>query len=174
MALNYTKGTISHMSEVTSGTSKNGYDWARQTILIDIPGYRGSNTKLSLQASDEMVDELNNYNEGDKVEVGWSIYAREWNGKWYNNVDLVNIKSQDQQTEQRSAKSSRPAPAPRQNTSSEYEVCQNFCNEKNCDYRLGTHSACARAISVSGFKDCPQTMNILASELEPQADDLPF
>lgn len=93
MALNYTKGTISHMSEVTSGTSKNGYDWARQTILIDIPGYQGSITKLSLQASNEMVNELNSYNVGDKVEVGWSIYAREWNGKWYNNVDLVSIKA---------------------------------------------------------------------------------
>ena len=99
MALNYTKGTISHMSEVTSGTSKNGYDWARQTILIDIPGYQGSITKLSLQASNEMVDELNNYNVGDKVEVGWSIYAREYNGRWYNNVDLVNIKSQGVQAD---------------------------------------------------------------------------
>mgnify|MGYP000642248124 CR=1 FL=1 len=107
MALNYTKGTISHMSEVTSGTSKNGYDWARQTILIDIPGYQGSITKLSLQASNEMVDELNNYNVGDKVEVGWSIYAREWNGKWYNNVDLVNIKSQEVQ-----AAAPAPTPAP--------------------------------------------------------------
>ena len=105
MALNYTKGTISHMSEVTSGTSKNGYDWARQTILIDIPGYQGSITKLSLQASNEMVDELNNYNVGDKVEVGWAIYAREWNGKWYNNVDLVNIKSLGVQAD-------APAPAP--------------------------------------------------------------
>lgn len=105
MALNYTKGTISHMSEVTSGTSKNGYDWAKQTILIDIPGYRGLITKLSLQASNEMVDELNNYNVGDKVEVGWSIYAREWNGKWYNNVDLVNIKSQGVQA-------AAPAPTP--------------------------------------------------------------
>ena len=104
MALNYTKGTISHMSEVTSGTSKNGYDWARQTILIDIPGYKGSIAKLSLQASNEMVDELNNYNVGDKVEVGWSIYAREWNGKWYNNVELVNIKSLGVQAD---------APAPR-------------------------------------------------------------
>ena len=95
------------MSEVTSGTSKNGYDWARQTILIDIPGYQGSITKLSLQASNEMVDELNNYNVGDKVEVGWSIYAREWNGKWYNNVDLVNIKSLGVQ-----ADAPAPAPAP--------------------------------------------------------------
>ena len=105
MALNYTKGTISHKSEIKSGTSKNGYDWARQTILIDIPGYQGSITKLSLQASNEMVDELNNYNVGDKVEVGWSIYAREWNGKWYNNVDLVNIKSLGVQAD-------APAPAP--------------------------------------------------------------
>ena len=115
MALNYTKGTISHMSEVTSGTSKNGYDWARQTILIDIPGYQGSITKLSLQASNEMVDELNNYNVGDKVEVGWSIYAREWNGKWYNNVDLVNIKSQGVQA---AAPAPSPAPSPAPQTKS--------------------------------------------------------
>lgn len=108
MALNYSKGTISYMSEVRSGKSKNGYDWAKQTILLDIPGYHGSIIKLSLQASNEMVEELNNYKVGDKVEIGWSIYAREWEGKWYNNVDLVNIKSQGQQTEQRPA---RPAPA---------------------------------------------------------------
>lgn len=108
MALNYTKGTISHMSEITSGKSNSGRDWARQTILIDIPGYKGSITKLSLQASNEMVNELNNYNVGDKVEVGWSIYAREWNGRWYNNVDLVNIKSQGVQ-----ADAPAPTPAPR-------------------------------------------------------------
>lgn len=108
MALNYSKGTISYMSEVRSGKSKNGYDWAKQSILLDIPGYHGSIIKLSLQASNEMVEELNNYKVGDKVEIGWSIYAREWEGRWYNNVDLVNIKSQDQRTEQRSA---RPVPA---------------------------------------------------------------
>ena len=108
MALNYSKGTISYMSEVRSGKSKNGYDWAKQSILLDIPGYHGSTTKLSLEASNEMVEELNNYKVGDKVEIGWSIYAREWEGRWYNNVDLVNIKSQEQQTEQRPA---RPAPA---------------------------------------------------------------
>ena len=108
MALNYSKGTISYMSEVRSGKSKNGYDWAKQSILLDIPGYHGSIIKLSLQASNEMVEELNNYKVGDKVEIGWTIYAREWEGRWYNNVDLVNIKSQVQQTEQRPV---RPAPA---------------------------------------------------------------
>ena len=107
MALYYSKGTISHMSEITSGTSTSGRDWARMTIMIDIPGYQGSITKLSLQASNEMVDELNNYNVGDKVEIGWSIYAREYKGRWYNNVDLVNIKSLGVQ-----ADAPAPAPAP--------------------------------------------------------------
>ena len=99
------------MSKVTSGTSKNGYDWARQTILIDIPGFQGSITKLSLQASNEMVNELNNYNVGDKVEVGWAIYAREWKGKWYNNVDLVNIKSQGTQAAAPASRSMNNIPA---------------------------------------------------------------
>ena len=111
MALNYSKGTISHMSEVRSGKSKNGYDWAKQSILLDIPGYHGSITKLSLQASNEMVEELNNYKVGDKVEIGWSIYAREWEGRWYNNVDIIAIRSQEQEERERTQKAARPAPA---------------------------------------------------------------
>lgn len=111
MALNYSKGTISYMSEVRSGKSKNGYDWAKQSILLDIPGYHGSITKLSLQASNEMVEELNNYKVGDKVEIGWSIYAREWEGRWYNNVDIVSIRSQEQEERERIQKAARPAPA---------------------------------------------------------------
>lgn len=102
MALNYTKGTISHMSEVTGGTSSNGNEWRKMTVLLDVPGYQGSITKLAFQAGTNMVDNVLEFKVGDKVEVGWSIYAREWNGKWYNNVDLVNIKHQE------------AAPAPRQ------------------------------------------------------------
>lgn len=156
------------MSEIKRGTSTSGRDWARMTIMIDIPGYQGSISKLSFQVGTDRISDVQEFKVGDKVEIGWSIYAREYNGRWYNNVDLVNIKSQDQQQEQR--------PAPRQKASSKYEVCQNFCKERNCDFRLGTHSACARAISISGYNACPQTNNIPAGELDPAAhkDDLPW
>ena len=97
MALYYTKGTISHMSEVTTGTSKNGRKWARMSIMLDIPGFQGSITKVIFQVGTDRVDNVLEYEVGDKVEIGWSIYAREWNDKWYNNVDLVNIKSADAQ-----------------------------------------------------------------------------
>ena len=133
MALYYSKGTISYMSEITSGTSTSGRDWARMTIMIDILGYKGSISEISFQVGTDRIGDVQEFKVGDKVEIGWSIYARAWNGKWYNNVDLVNIKSQDQQTEQRPERSSRPAPAA-----------------------------------------APQTGNIAAWELEPQADDLPF
>ena len=97
MALFYTKGTISHMSEVTTGTSKNGREWARMSIMLDVTGFQGSITKVIFQVGTDRVDNVLEYKVGDKVEIGWSIYAREWNDKWYNNVDLVNIKSADAQ-----------------------------------------------------------------------------
>ena len=91
------------MSEITSGKSNSGRDWARMTIIIDIPGYQGSITKLSFQVGTDRIDDVCAFKVGDKVEIGWSIYAREYNGRWYNNVDLVNIKSQGTQNTQTAA-----------------------------------------------------------------------
>ena len=99
MALYYSKGTISHMSEITSGTSTSGRDWARMTIMIDIPGYHGAISKLSFQVGTDRISDVQEFKVGDKVEIGWSIYAREYKGRWYNNVDLVNIKSQGVQAD---------------------------------------------------------------------------
>lgn len=96
MALYYSKGTISEMTEVQSGTSKNGYDWQRMSIVLDIPGFQGSVTKQCFQVTGDDVNDVLLYNIGDKVEVAWSLYAREWNGKWYNNVELVKISHQEQ------------------------------------------------------------------------------
>ena len=111
MALYYTKGTISHMSEVTTGTSKNGREWARMSIMLDVPGFQGSIIKVIFQVGTDRVDNVLEYKVGDKVEIGWSIYAREWNGKWYNNVDLVNIKSADAQKSIPIPAKEEPAPA---------------------------------------------------------------
>lgn len=92
MALNYVKGTISHKGDVQQGTSQNGFGWARQVVVIDVASFNGSFTKIALTAQNQRVDELAEYNIGDRVEIGYSVTAREYQGKWFNNVDLVNIK----------------------------------------------------------------------------------
>lgn len=102
MALYNSCGRISEMSEVQSGTSRNGYEWQRMTLVIEIPGFQGAVTKLSFQVSGDSVKDVLLHNIGDMVDVSWIIYAREWNGKWYNNVDLVKIRYQDD---------AQPAPA---------------------------------------------------------------
>ena len=117
MALYYSKGIISHMSEIKCGTSTSGRDWARMTIMIDIPGYQGSISKLSFQVGTDRISDVQEFKVGDKVEIGWSIYAREYNGRWYNNVDLVNIKSQGVQ-----AAAPAPSPAPQTESISAAEL----------------------------------------------------
>ena len=114
MALYTTRGRISEMSEVQTGTSKNGYEWQRMTLLLDVPGYQGSVTKQCFQVSGDDVNEVSLFNVGDKVEVSWSLYARNWNGKWYNNVDLVKIKHQEQSQPQQVTPAAAPKPQPKQ------------------------------------------------------------
>lgn len=91
MALNRVKGIISHMGEIQSGTSQSGYDWARQIIVLDVHSFNGTFSKIALTAQNQRVDDLQEYQIGDRVEVGYSVTAREWDGKWFNNVDLVSI-----------------------------------------------------------------------------------
>lgn len=98
MAIYYSKGTISNLSEVESGVSRSGKEWQKMTLILEIPGYQGSVTKQVFQVFGKAVDDVLDYAEGDKVEIGWTMYAREWKEKWYNSVDLVNISSADEKT----------------------------------------------------------------------------
>lgn len=97
MALFQSRGRICEMSEVQSGTGKNGYQWHRMFIVLEIPGHQGSVTKQCFHVNGESCDDVQEFKVGDKVEVSFTMYAREWNGKWYNNVDLIKIKSQEEQ-----------------------------------------------------------------------------
>ena len=180
MALNYVKGIISQFGQVESGTTQNGNSWSRQVVVLDVAGFGNSFSKIALTAQNQRVEELQKYKIGDRVEVGYSVTAREWNGKWFNNVDLINIQFFDEVAQ--------AAPASRQvaRANNAYEVCEHFCNAANCDYKLGTHGeACQRAMAAGQFtppaaprqvarpaRTTPQVPQ--GAEVEPKGDDLPF
>lgn len=88
-------GTISVLGEVQSGTSQQGNPWCRQTIVVDVAGYNGSYRKVALQATGDVVRDLAGAVLGEKIEVSYQVTAREWNGKWYNNVDLYKVEFLD-------------------------------------------------------------------------------
>ena len=91
MAIVKERGTITFMSDVQSGMSQNGNPWYRQTIVVDVAGFNGSYRKVALQASGNIVGDLENAQIGDKVEVSYQVTAREYQGRWYNNVDLYKV-----------------------------------------------------------------------------------
>lgn len=116
MAFVKERGTIAVMSEVQSGTSQSGNTWSRQTIVVDVVGYNGNYRKVMLQASGNVVADLETMMVGDKVEITYQVTAREWNGKWYNNVDLYKIEPTEEKAQQPVAPSAPSAPAYPQNT----------------------------------------------------------
>ena len=91
MALIKEKGTIAILGKVQTGTSQSGNDWANQQIVVDVEGFNGSFRKVAFKAGTNQVRELEVMKVGDKVEISYQVTAREWQGKWYNNVDLIRI-----------------------------------------------------------------------------------
>ena len=85
------RGTIAVLGEVQSGTSQNGNPWYRQTIVVNVDGYRGSFRPIAVQASGKVVGDLEVAMVGDKVEISYEVTGREYQGRWYNNVDLYKV-----------------------------------------------------------------------------------
>ena len=103
-------GTIFSMGEVVSGRTRNGGTWARQEIILEVQTSNNSFKRVVLRGDTDIVSELSAFNPGDEVEVTYGVSAREWQGKWYNNVDIYRIEAVEKETDP------APAPAPAEET----------------------------------------------------------
>jgi hypothetical protein len=110
MALIKEIGTLIFKSQVESGTSRNGYDWKRQTIVVEVPDYQGTFRKVALAASGDRVEDVEALTIGEKIEVLYKVSAREWEGKWYNSVDLIKVSGADDLPEEQPAAPAKPKP----------------------------------------------------------------
>lgn len=113
MALITEKGVLTYKSEVETGTSKAGNPWARQTIVVSRDGVNAPYDKVALSVFGDKVNDSERCKVGDTVEITYSISAREYNGKWYNDVSLYRIDLQEAKTQiwQRPAPAGEPFPA---------------------------------------------------------------
>lgn len=86
------RGKLYIKGEVKSGTSQSGAVWANQQIVVEVYGFNNSIKRVALQTNKTdllyMIEELEL---GAEVEIKYSVSAREWQGKWYNNVELVSM-----------------------------------------------------------------------------------
>ena len=68
-----------------SGVSKSGKEWQKQSVVIDTGGEFNNLTAVS--AFGDKVDKLNRLELGMDVTILCNVYSREYQGKYYHNID---------------------------------------------------------------------------------------
>lgn len=94
-------GIVKEILQKETGTSKAGKDWEKQSFVIDTNAEY--NPEICFSTFGKNVSLLNGLSVGDSVEVYFNISSREYNGKYYHNVDAWKINKIGQQQEVMSA-----------------------------------------------------------------------
>ena len=90
-------GILIQKHEIENIENKEGKKWIKQTFLIDI----GSeyNNRICFQLfGEEKVKLLEQFELGDKIEVFFNISSREYNNRYYHNIDAWRITHMNAET----------------------------------------------------------------------------
>jgi len=80
------KGKVKLIAPAETGVSKAGKQWKKQVIVIDTGAEY--NPDIAIQAfGDEKINDLNKLSVGDSVLIKCNVSSREYNGKYFHNID---------------------------------------------------------------------------------------
>ena len=102
------EGTLSQKLAVTSGTSARG-PWAKQEFILEFPDGNFTAKACFTAWGQDKVQELDKYRVGDKVKVSFNLKSREYNGRWYNDLQIWTIAPAGAQTAQQAPAAAQPA-----------------------------------------------------------------
>ncbi|KAA3649022.1 MAG: DUF3127 domain-containing protein [Bacteroidetes bacterium] len=83
-------GRISKVLSIESGQSKAGKEWKKQSFIIDTGAQFNPEICFSLFGEDK-INLLRNFGPGQEVKVSFNVSSREFNGKYYHNIDAWKI-----------------------------------------------------------------------------------
>ena len=86
------QGTVHHVEDVETFSSRNGANYRKQNIVVAETDERGRENCIALKAFGEAVEETEDLMEGEAVSATFFISGREYNGKWYNDLNLVHVR----------------------------------------------------------------------------------
>ena len=84
------EGTIRRKLDVQSGMSARG-NWAKQEFVLEFPDGNFTSQACFTAWGQDKVAELAKYQEGDRVKVSFNLKSREFNGRWYNDLQIWRI-----------------------------------------------------------------------------------
>ena len=105
-------GKVMNVLPTQSGNGKNG-EWVKNFFVIQTQGEYPKNVCFSVMGKEKW--EKMNIQVGMTYNVSFDVESREWNGKWFNDVQawkVVSISGGQQQPRQAQAPAPTPQPAP--------------------------------------------------------------
>ena len=84
------KGSLIKKNNKESIESKDGKQWTKQTFIIQTDSEYNNQICFQLFGEDK-IQLLESHNEGDEIEVFFNISSREYNNRYYHNIDAWKI-----------------------------------------------------------------------------------
>lgn len=85
------KGHIVQRFELKQGNRRDGSKWQRQDILFEIKTSDVTIKRIVLSADEMVISQIDSYPKGSELVVDFEVIAREWQGKWFNNINITDI-----------------------------------------------------------------------------------
>ena len=105
------EGTLRQKLGVQSGTSARGA-WAKQEFILEFPDGNFTSQACFTAWGQEKVAELDKYQVGDRIKVSFNLKSREFNGRWYNDLQIWRIAPAGETQPAAPAYAQPAAPAP--------------------------------------------------------------
>lgn len=83
------KGKIEKILKPESGVSRAGNEWTKQEFVIETEEQFPK--KVCFTLFGDKTSLINAYTVGEEVEVSFNIESREYNGKWFHNINAWKV-----------------------------------------------------------------------------------
>lgn len=85
------KGTLIQKLRPESGVSKAGKEWSKQDFVIETNEQFPK--KICFTLFGDKTSLINGISEGSEIEVFFTVESRDFNGKWYHNINAWKIEN---------------------------------------------------------------------------------
>ena len=93
------QGKLIKKNSIENIENKEGKQWKKQTFLIETDSEYNNQICFQLFGEEKIII-LENHQIGDRVEVFFNISSREYNNRYYHNIDAWRINSVDNNNSQ--------------------------------------------------------------------------
>lgn len=83
------KGTLEKILNPESGISRSGKEWKKQEFIVETK--EQFPRKICFTLFNEKLSLIDQFSEGSEIEVSFNLESREYNSKWFHNVNAWKI-----------------------------------------------------------------------------------